>query len=97
MSQIIKTDHIINDQKVSYSIEENGYTIYLSEKPWITQPEPHIPYPDLGYEGSCLKQIEELVNAQVQKETEEEKMAALEAQVQSLTDCILEMSGMLYA
>lgn len=95
------TEYIIQNKKVSYSIEENGYTIYLDGKPWITQPEPYIPYPDLGYEGSCLKQIEDMVESESisnnNSQTAEEKMAALEAQVQSLTDCILEMSEMLYA
>ena len=55
-----KTDYTINSKSVSYSVEDNGYTIYLAEKPWISQHEPYIPHPELGYEQSCLKQIEEL-------------------------------------
>lgn len=93
-----ETDFLCNGQKVSYEINDDGYNIFLGGRPWFSQPEPYIPYPDLGYEGSCLKQIEELCTPpEPPQETAEEKMAALEAQVQSLTDCILEMSGMLYA
>lgn len=70
-----QTDYTINNQIVSYSIEENGYTIYLGEKVWITQNEPYIPYQELGYEGSCLKQIEELAITREQS-TEQEELNA---------------------
>ena len=66
------TDYTIKNQTVSYSVEENGYTIYLGEKVWITQNEPYIPYQELGYEGSCLKQIEELATASEQPTLEEQ-------------------------
>lgn len=65
---MITTNYVINGQGVSYEIFENGYNIHLGEKLWITQQEPYIPYSSLGYEGSCLKQIEELTN---QPDTEE--------------------------
>ena len=54
------TNYKVNEQKVSYEVTKDGYMIYLGGKPWIHQYEPYIPYPDLGYEGSCLKQIEEI-------------------------------------
>lgn len=66
------TDYTINGQSVSYSVEENGYTIYLGEKAWISQHEPYIPYPSLGYEQSCLKQIEELATPIEVDNTQEE-------------------------
>lgn len=55
-----KTDFIINGQSVSYQIAEDGYDIFLGENKWIAQHEPYIPYADLGYEGSCLRQLEEI-------------------------------------
>lgn len=94
------TDYTINNQIVSYSIEENGYTIYLGEKPWISQRGAYIPYPDLSYEEGCLKQIEEIyngfANAQEEIKTKEDKITELENKVQALTDCILEMSETIY-
>ena len=94
------TDYTINNQIVSYSIEENGYTIYLGDKPWISQSGAYIPYPDLSYEEGCLKQIEEIyngfANAQEEIKTKEDKITELENKVQALTDCILEMSETIY-
>lgn len=55
-----QTEYKFNGQALSYEILEDGYNIYLGGTLWITQQEPHIPCPDLGYEGSCLKQMEEL-------------------------------------
>jgi hypothetical protein len=55
----IKTDYTLNGQSISYEITEDGYFVYLDNSPWIHQYEPYIPYPDLGYEGSCIKQIEQ--------------------------------------
>lgn len=45
-----------------YEILEDGYYIKDDEQPLmvIHQYEPFIPYPDLGYEGSAQKQIEDL-------------------------------------
>lgn len=57
---MVKTEYLINNSTVSYEIKDNGYDIYLDDKLWISQYEPYIPYKELGYEGSCLKQIEEL-------------------------------------
>ena len=94
------TNYTINNQIVSYSIEENGYTIYLGDKPWISQSGAYIPYPDLSYEEGCLKQIEEIyngfANAQEEIKTKEDKITELENKVQALTDCILEMSETIY-
>ena len=94
------TDYTNNNQIVSYSIEKNGYTIYLGDKPWISQSGAYIPYPDLSYEEGCLKQIEEIyngfANAQEEIKTKEDKITELENKVQALTDCILEMSETIY-
>lgn len=56
----VKTDKVVDGKSISYEVIGNGYTIFLGEKPWIEQIEPYIPYPELGYEGSCLKQIESI-------------------------------------
>ena len=71
------TDYIINGQTISYTVEENGYTIYLGEKAWISQHEPYIPYPELGYEKACLKQIEEIARASEESNTQEELNAEI--------------------
>ena len=46
-----------------YIINENGYWIFdhNNELFRIHQYEPYIPYPELGYEGSAQKQIEDLM------------------------------------
>lgn len=77
------TDYTINNQIVSYSIEENGYTIYLGEKPWISQRGAYIPYPDLSYEEGCLKQIEEIYNGFA---NEQEPTPTLEEQITEVQD-----------
>ena len=47
-----------------YVLEENGYWIFdrNDENFRVHQYEPYIPYPELGYEGSAQKQIEEYMN-----------------------------------
>ena len=47
-----------------YSIEENGYTIYLEGKAFIDQHEPFIPIKDKTYEENAKAQIDEIINAQ---------------------------------
>ena len=46
-----------------YELTENGYFIFdrNNENFRIYQYEPYIPYPELGYEGSAQKQIEDLM------------------------------------
>lgn len=85
------TDYVINGQAVCYKVTGDGYDIYLGENKWISQHEPYIPYPQLGYEGSCLKQIEEICNPTPQEEVN------LEERISSLEDMILELSEILYA
>lgn len=43
---------------------------------WISQREPFIPYPSLGYEGSCIKQVEQLVG--IKSINMEERLQVLE-------------------
>lgn len=75
---IIDTGKIFNDKKVGYSIENNGYTIYLDEKPWITQPDPYgkLYVPDGSYEDNALAQIEEIVNPPEPEPTAEDRLRA---------------------
>ena len=97
---MIKTEYKIDGKEVSYEILEDGYKIYLGEKPWISQRGAYIPYPDLSYEEGCLKQIEEIyngfANAQEEIKTKEDKITELENKVQMLTDCVIEMSETIY-
>ena len=86
------TDFKLNEQELSYKISDNGYDIFLDGKTWISQHEPYIPYPSLGYEGSCLKQIEELCNP-----TPSQEEVNIEDRITSLEDMIIEMSTILYA
>ncbi len=57
-----------------YEIIENGYYIKdrNDETLVIYQPEPYIPYPNLGYEGSAKKQIEDMIK----RDEEDAKMEA---------------------
>ena len=86
------TDYVINGQEVGYEVTGDGYDIYLGGNKWITQHEPYIPYPQLGYEGSCLKQIEEICNP-----TPSQEEVNLEDRITSIEDMILELSEILYA
>ena len=63
-----KVDKLYNGQEMSYEVSDDGYDIYLSGRKWMTQHEPYIPFPNLGYEGSCKKQIEDLFTSVEQAE-----------------------------
>ena len=100
------TDYTIYDKEISYEINDDGYMIYLCGKPWIHQYEPFIPYPELGYEGSCLKQIEELtivpeqpvedpLSTEVQLLALQEKNASLEEQLELQAQAIMELAEMI--
>lgn len=100
---MIKTDYDINGEKISYEISEDGYDIYLGDKIWVTQHEPYILYPSLGYEGSCLKQIEDICKPaeemiSVDKKIEEMKqyISKLEKELSVQSDAIAAMSESLY-
>ncbi|WP_343209481.1 hypothetical protein [Anaerolentibacter hominis] len=54
------TNYVIDNKPVTYEIVSNGYNIYLDGKLWITQHEPYIPFKDVTYEESCLKQMDDL-------------------------------------
>lgn len=82
---MIKSGKFVDNKELSYIVEDNGYSIYLGETLWITQYEPYIPFPELGYEGSCIKQIEELT-APPEPSVEDTKVADLEAKVTSLEE-----------
>ena len=75
---IIDTGKTFNEQKVGYSIEENGYSIYLDENIWITQPDPYgkLYVPDGTYEENCLAQIEEITNPPEPEPTAEDRLRA---------------------
>lgn len=75
---IINTGKTLNDKKVGYSIENNGYTIYLDENAWITQPDPYgkLYVPDGSYEDNALAHIEEICNPPEPESTPEEQLRA---------------------
>ena len=75
---IINTGKTFNDKKVGYSIENNGYTIYLDENAWITQPDPYgkLYVPDGSYEDNALAQIEEICNPPEPEPIAEEQLRA---------------------
>ena len=75
---MIKTDYKIDGKEISYEVTDDGYDIFLDYKPWISQREPFIPYPSLGNEGSCIKQIEQLAGIKSGSETTEERLQVLE-------------------
>ena len=75
---IINTGKTFNNNKVGYSIENNGYTIYLDENAWITQPDPYgkLYVPDGSYEDNALAQIEEICNPPEPEPIAEEQLRA---------------------
>ena len=75
---IIDTDQTFNNKKVGYSIEENGYSIYLDKNLWISQPDPYgkLYVPDGSYEDNALAQIEEICNPPEPEPTAEDQLRA---------------------
>lgn len=87
------TTYKIGGLPISYEVAYNGYSIYLGGKLWITQFEPYIPYRDLSYEESCLKQIEELAKTPEKTVSVEERVSALEETIDDiLTNVIPSMT-----
>lgn len=84
------------NDNISYKIVENGYEIYLNDTLWITQYAPAIPYPELSYEESCKKQLDELTAPPTEVEVPDDgntntdnstdKIAVLETKVTTLED-----------
>lgn len=68
------TNYTRDGKPISYEVRDDGYMVYLDGTPWIHQYEPYIPHPELGYEGSCLKQLDDLFGEKIL--TEEEKLTA---------------------
>ena len=54
------TEFLFDGKQVSYEIREDGYMIYLDNKPWISQYEPYIPDKSKSYEENALIQIEDI-------------------------------------
>lgn len=81
---IIETNKTVNGRKISYEVCGDGYVIFLSNRPWVAQHEPYIPYPELGYEGSCLKQIDDITRVPEPGSSNlEERVAKLEQENRS--------------
>ena len=75
---IIDTGKTMNNQKIGYSIEDNGYNIYLDNNLWISQPDPYgkLFVPNGSYEDNALAQIESIVNPPVPEPTAEDQLRA---------------------
>ena len=85
---MIETDQTLKGQKIGYSVESNGYIIYLDGKPWIKQLDPYgkLFVPDGSYEENALAQIEEICNPG-------EPAPAVEEQLRADIDYIAAMTG----
>lgn len=57
---MIKTDYIIDGERIGYEATENGYIIYLGENKWIAQ-EGFIPHIRNTMEESALAHIQKIV------------------------------------
>lgn len=77
---IIDSGKELNGQKVGYSIDDNGYSIYLDNKLWITQPEPYanLYVANGSYEDNAKAQIEELTTPVEPQPTTEDRVSDLE-------------------
>ena len=75
---MIETNQTFNGQKLSYSIESDGYTIYLDGMPWVEQHDPYgrVLIPDGTYEENALAQIAEICNPAEPAPTAEEQLRA---------------------
>lgn len=82
-----QTDKTFNNKPIAYTVEKDGYTIYLDSKPWIEQKEPYGKpmSSDKSYEENCLLHIDSLVQAEKSADTLEERIARLEEKVGELT------------
>lgn len=92
---IVDSGKEFNGQKVGYSIDDNGYSIYLDNKVWITQPEPFakLYVEDGSYEDNAKAQIEELCQNLQPTPTVEDRVSELEGYTAELLYqvCLLQL------
>ena len=72
------TEFLFDGKQVSYEIREDGYMIYLDNKPWISQYEPYIPDKSKSYEENALIQIEDICRVDVPEQDIAEVQAKLD-------------------
>lgn len=79
---MIETNYLIDGQKLSYEILEDGYKIYKGGTAWLHQYEPYIPDKAKTYEENAIAQMEELVamHEQALKEQQEKLEAEQKAE-----------------
>ena len=75
------TEFIFDGKQISYEVEEDGYMIYLDNKPWIHQYEPYIPDKSKSYEENALIQIEDICRVDVPEQDRAEVLALLDSDV----------------
>lgn len=77
---MINTNKYINNLQISYETKENGYSIYLGDKLWITQYDEYSKPIDKTktIEENCLLQIEELTNVVNETQSIEERLINIE-------------------
>ena len=92
---IIDSGKTFNNMAVGYSIEDNGYSIYLGGNLWITQPESYgkLHVPSGTYEENAIAHIDEICNQSEQsdKVNTEERLNQLETSQAEQDDMIAEL------
>lgn len=92
---VIDSGKELNGKKVGYSIDDNGYSIYLDNKMWIAQPEPFakLYVEDGSYEDNAKAHIEELTTPVEPQPTTEERVSELEGYTAELLYqvCLLQL------
>lgn len=83
--------YTLDGKEITYSIEENGYTIYSNGNPWIDQHEPYIPIKSLSYEENAIAQIEDMLQAQKEEKKLEEQVSELKEEVALQNDYSMEL------
>lgn len=92
-----QTDKTFNNKPIAYTVEKDGYTIYLDGKPWIEQKEPYGKpmSSDKSYEENCLLHIDSLVQAEKSADALEEKLEEANNQITDLQMAIVDLYEMI--
>ena len=89
-----ETNYSIDNKKISYEVESNGYKIYLDGQQWIHQYEPYIPNPSISYEENAIAQMEELVAMHENAKNEQMEKEQLIEQVKLQDEAINELASL---
>lgn len=68
------TKYFLNNQPISYSVEKNGYTVYVGNEVYISQHEPiEI---EFDYEDFCMEQVKAIATSTSQIISEQDQLNA---------------------